>query len=316
MLRLYRSTAEQLLLLAVYTKREVGSNLAQMAERLRSVTMNDYTQQQVLKQARNTRIPDKALDDLIQTLVKGLIVDSQGGGETDLIDRMVSALQTPFTRNVLSGETLSRLRAAILLPSEAGGLTARLSTKEMSCGGCGKPLHDLESVTMSRDARQGQTVLCHRCVAPHTVPCITCEGTAALSTKAMNAMSRMQCPTCLEAKVVVPKKGEGKSPLERLREAEERGPAPRFITSNYRTVGVTATQATPRVTQFIAEDSPIPTVPPGTFTTAMNEDIQRLRETVRRQAAMAEMAELRAAESAYLAANTTISLAGGPDEAQ
>lgn len=236
MLRLYRQTAEQLLLLTLYNKKEIGISLAQMGERLRQANLNDYTENQILKQARSTRIPDKALEDLFQTLMKGLINDTQGGGETDLIDRIVTALQTPFTRNVLSGESLSRLRNALLLPSEAGGLIARLTSKEMSCGSCGKPLHDGESVTLSRDARHGQVILCHRCVAPQSVPCATCEGTASLSTKAMNAMSRMQCPTCLDAKVTVPKKGE-KSSAESIQDRDD-APAPRFtIPSRYQTMG-------------------------------------------------------------------------------
>lgn len=215
MLRMYKATAEQLLAVVVYLNDQVGVTPDQIFERTRHVQMGDPYQQNILNNARKTlrggltEAQMRAFPyHLITLLTKGLMEEDKPHGDKELLDTLVRVLQQPYTRNILSGGALAKLRDNLLLPSEVGGLTHRLNAKEMACGSCGMPFHDHESVTYVRDAAGGgQFLACHRCTVPQVVPCATCESTAALSTKAQSAMSRMQCPECSAKKAVIAPKG-------------------------------------------------------------------------------------------------------------
>lgn len=202
MLKMYRPTAEQLLLLALYHQHYAETSPESMLERLRHHSGVGPSDQMVISAAKKTvkMLPGHTTmrwpHTVSETLLKGLAEEDKPRGDADLIDQMVRAIQLPHARNVLSGESMRRLRNAVLLPSELGGLSARLTAREMSCAQCGFPLHDRESVTMMRTGDGAQTIVCHRCAPPQVVPCASCEETASLSSKAMSAMSRMQCPVC------------------------------------------------------------------------------------------------------------------------
>lgn len=205
MLKLYRPHAELLLLLAAYTRARGSLSLSDVINVAGNIHHSNAAHGAVLVNARrgakNPPSGEHWLDQALTTLYDGLALEQNGRGDADLIDQIVRALQLPYARNILSGESMRRLRTAILLPSEQAGLLNRLRQREMSCAHCGIALHDHESVTVIADpSSNGQTLLCHRCAAPTSVPCASCEQVALLSSKAMHAMSRMQCPTCQEAK--------------------------------------------------------------------------------------------------------------------
>lgn len=260
MLKMYRPTAEQLLLLAIYHQEHTGYGLEQVSERIRHKTFKTAPEMQAFNLARKsaklvgtTKEVENWPQNLIDSLLKGLVDDDSKRADVDLIDQMVRALQLPHCRNVLSGESMRRLRSAILLPSEMAGLNGRLAAREMSCSQCSLPLHDRESVTILRTGEGTQTLVCHRCVAPSQVPCASCEETAALSSKAMNAMSRMQCPACSA------KKASALKPAPAEEEVALPGnPVPTFRTA-------TAGTFVPRAGRSVAvarDPGPIPGPPP------------------------------------------------------
>lgn len=94
----------------------------------------------------------------------------------DLIDEIVRTLGLPFCRNTLSGETINRLRKAILLPDERAGLVKRLRERSMSCSNCGHQFHNGEMGTLYYDGRE-HVILCTNCHRPTQVACHTCGGT-------------------------------------------------------------------------------------------------------------------------------------------
>lgn len=216
MLKFYRPHAEQMLLAATYLRSRTTS-IEDVLSLARNYPCQTGEHTQVLTNARrNLKLPANGghwLDPLIKQLFQSLTDESYNRGESDLIDQIVRILQFPYGRNILTGDHLRHLRSALLLPSEQAGLLARLRQREMSCSQCGTALHNLESVTLHVDGNNTQSIVCHRCAAPNSVPCASCAEVAALSTKAMNAMSRMQCPHCQEAKA--PKKAPP-SPADEL----------------------------------------------------------------------------------------------------
>lgn len=217
MLKFYKPTIDQMLLLAIYERDYVGHSLQDIAERVRhqgfSASPAGRRQADLFNGARKSVVTDKSasLNELIDLLFKKLDEDVRGRGEQDLVDRIVQVLQLPYARNTLSGDTLRRLRQAILLPGEMGGLMARLERKEMSCINCGQNLHMGESVTITQNEHGETTLSCHRCSTPTSVSCASCHEAAPLSAKAQTAMARMQCPKCQEKGMKVGKgKGEEK----------------------------------------------------------------------------------------------------------
>lgn len=234
MIKMYKGTAEQLLLLSLYHREYTGHSAEQVVDRLRNFALPG-AEGVVFSAAKKTLklLPPDSRGawptSVIDTLTKGLIEDDSARGDVDLIDQMVRAMQLPHGRNILSGESMRRLKSAILLPSELAGLSARLATREMSCSQCGFPFHDRESVTVMRLGDGTQTLTCHRCHPPQVVPCASCEETAALSSKAQNAMSRMQCPSCSEKKA----SALAKSPPPE----EEAAPTPTFRSALGRSTG-------------------------------------------------------------------------------
>lgn len=271
MLKLYRPHAEQLLLAATYLRYRRSDSLEDVLGNLRNQVVNGGNNQTTLNNARKgIQMPphgDHWLDSALNQLFQGLSDDANGRGESDLVDQIVRAVQLPFSRNVMSGEAMRRLRAAILLPSEQAGLTQRLRQREMSCGQCGIALHDRESVTITVDGGGTQSLACHRCIAPTSVPCASCTEVASLSSKAMNAMSRMQCPACQEAKK------EKKHPEPHASEGSGGPPAPdRYTFAGNRTRGVatpipTNLRGTANITSAWAPDlpgiAPDPHLPPA-----------------------------------------------------
>jgi hypothetical protein len=213
MMRFYRPTVEALLVQTIYCKEQAGFTLADLTHALRNWTTGNQSRNNILAAARKAS-SSVSLAELTENLFTQLAEDGSMRKESDLIDELVRTLQLPFARNVLSGDTLKRLRNAILLPSEQGGLLHRLRAREMACAGCGTDFHDSESITFSN--QEGAIALfCHRCVRPASVSCAGCETTANLSEKAITAMSKMLCPACLAKKTagqtLTPPKGTSTS---------------------------------------------------------------------------------------------------------
>lgn len=208
MIRMYRQTAEQMLLLLIYEMEFNGASFLDIATRLRNYQTGEVNSQVVVNTAKKG-ITGANMKESKELLIKQLTEDYSVRGEKDLIDQIVQTLQLPYGRNALSGETMRRLRQALLLPSEMGGLLHRLRAREMSCGQCGNPLHDRESVTYVRTGEGEFVFTCHRCAPPLTVSCAACDGTSPLSQKATTAMSKMLCPICQSKRAA----GEKVAPL-------------------------------------------------------------------------------------------------------
>jgi hypothetical protein len=108
----------------------------------------------------------RGLDDFIEVSAK-LLGREEGAADRDLIDTIVRVLGFPYARNSLSGQTLTRLRDAILLPEEITKAKAAIA-KEAFCAACGHPLQNGEMATFKNDG-YGKAFYCTRCARPSYV---------------------------------------------------------------------------------------------------------------------------------------------------
>lgn len=122
----------------------------------------------VMRETYNEGLGEINLADTFKTLTTCLLgVESSGGGS--VIDTVMDILTTPYSRNVLTGENLRRLKDAILLPSDLSNVAEALR-RELACVACGKPLVHGEGVT-AVDGSQGKVFYCWRCHFPDYAPC-------------------------------------------------------------------------------------------------------------------------------------------------
>lgn len=114
----------------------------------------------------------EALNQCISELADQLIESGKGDRakqDKDLISAVVRILQLPYAQNVISGENLSALRDAILLPAEKAARRARLDENRLSCGRCGKTIGHGEAVTVSYEI--GLEICCFSCMEPSQMAC-------------------------------------------------------------------------------------------------------------------------------------------------
>jgi hypothetical protein len=113
---------------------------------------------------------NKNLEEIAALLVSKLRAKD---GAADLIEQVAAVLKAPYARNALSGEHLTGLRDALLLPDERAGLVDRLKKQEMFCAGCGNRLVPGELLTLS-GGFDSSVVTCARCNTPSVAGC--CKG--------------------------------------------------------------------------------------------------------------------------------------------
>jgi hypothetical protein len=117
------------------------------------------------------------------------LLQSGGGAEgvdhfPALIAKIVELLQAPHGREVLAGDTLKRLRKAVLFPEEMATIAAN-AAKELHCSGCGHPFAEIELATHSEG-----NFFCTRCLTPTSTACIkpACDGAGELDHRGLQKM--------------------------------------------------------------------------------------------------------------------------------
>jgi hypothetical protein len=122
--------------------------------------------------------------DLIQNLTEQIQqMKERDQNETgDLIERMVSILQLPYSRNLLSGRTIGALRQALLLPQELSGTGTALQQRELSCVSCGRKMQHGEMATVTID-HNTMSLQCYQCFQPTHAACRNCEDAAPIDRK-------------------------------------------------------------------------------------------------------------------------------------
>lgn len=122
----------------------------------------------------------------------------RSGGDESHLPRLVSVivelLQHPYGQNVLAGDTLRRLRKAVLLPDELAKVSATAAV-ELKCGHCGKPFVEGEMATFTGHERVPYFA-CSRCVNPSYSACAKagCDGSGEMDYKAIaKAVSKADC---------------------------------------------------------------------------------------------------------------------------
>ncbi len=138
-------------------------------------------------------------DDLVLTL------KAKGKHSQDLIDALVDVVKSPYSRNVLSGNALSALRKALLLPDEMAGLTQRLRKREMACAMCGHEFQQGETVTIYSE-REAIVIVCCSCYFPSLMRCSKCSGCAEIPQKLRDGLNGAR--KCEECKHPKPKEKE------------------------------------------------------------------------------------------------------------
>ena len=102
-----------------------------------------------------------------------------------LVNTIVELLQYPYAQNVLAGDTLRRLRKAVLFPEEMAKVSANAHL-ELKCASCGKPLATGEMCTYVGDDRS-VGFMCSRCQHPSQATCnkYGCECSGPIDSKAI-----------------------------------------------------------------------------------------------------------------------------------
>ena len=151
MVRMYKETVSQLL-----------SVLCWIDNHYNSMVLDE-----VVAEADVTKEGSRSLRDMIAGLQAQL---NDEGTDVSLIAGIVRLFQFPFLGNRLSFGTLSKLRRAILLPSELNGLLEDLRKSELTCSNCGGMLYDGQLIVLS--SKQGHQLFCVNCMGP---TCVTCK---------------------------------------------------------------------------------------------------------------------------------------------
>lgn len=112
-----------------------------------------------------------------------------------LVNTIVEYLQHPYAQNALAGETLKRLRKAVLFPDELAKVNAN-AANELKCGGCGKPFVHGEIAIFTNGDRGQPTFCCSRCNPPSYAACGKhgCDGSGVIDPKAMaRSLAKTDC---------------------------------------------------------------------------------------------------------------------------
>lgn len=149
----------------------------------------------------NTRIEDgdgaesEALEARIANMITGYYTTTRGeAGEGDLIDQVISLVQVTNGKNVLGGQTLNNLRAALLLPNERAKFAAQAAKREGCCGRCGKKMVSGEIATFHNDG-YGPYMACIVCIKPQFQPCSKCGEIIEVDRGITRALGKMNaCP--------------------------------------------------------------------------------------------------------------------------
>ena len=151
MVRLYRETVSQLLSVLCWIDNHYSSAVLD----------------EVVAEADVTKEGPRSLREMTAGLQAQL---NDEGTDVSLIAGIVRLLQFPFLSNRLSLGTLSKLRQAILLPSELNGLLEDLRKAELTCSSCGSVLNHEQLIVLS--SKQGHQLFCLNCMGP---TCVTCK---------------------------------------------------------------------------------------------------------------------------------------------
>lgn len=111
-----------------------------------------------------------------------------------LVSTIVELLQQPYGNNVLAGETLKRLRKAVLFPEEMAKISAN-AQNELKCATCGKPFCTGEMATFSPGDRGEVRFLCVLCATPTHTSCAKCrEGSGPIDHRALaKTLAKSDC---------------------------------------------------------------------------------------------------------------------------
>lgn len=174
MIKLYYRTAMHLFAYMLFLKRNVKHDIGYVLENLRDDgALSDPEQSLIykLRKSYDAGESKEELSDILSLLEKQICYFDPASKERTLIDAIVSALQLPFAKGVLSGKALEKLKKAILLPDEIASFAAILEAKEQTCASCARALHDHELTTFVR----GEGMFCFRCLNPRYAACSRCE---------------------------------------------------------------------------------------------------------------------------------------------
>ena len=231
MLRIYKKTAEDLIVILLYLREEgflsdnEGENIfvrirqypKYWTDRPNNPIANVFYNLRRKRERHGfVHPPTTILNDLVESCNQD---SNKGEIDGNLIDSIIRAVSLPFTRNHagFGSRDIDRLRKALLLPNEAAALTARLKQKETFCAGCNRQLTNGEIVTFCEEPlTQIRMLYCHRCKRPSLVACDLCDSPADLNKRL--AMAHKQPVDCGQhATTTAPQQVD----TEQLRENEE-----------------------------------------------------------------------------------------------
>lgn len=133
--------------------------------------------------------------DLVEELSEVLVSKEAGDSHyPQLVQTIVTLLQHPYGQNVLSGDTLKRLRKAVLFPEELAKVHAE-AHKELKCGICGKPFVHGEMTTFIQE-RADPEFVCSRCSIPTMAACSKpdCESSMEVNARSLsNLLNKNVC---------------------------------------------------------------------------------------------------------------------------
>ena len=134
------------------------------------------------------------LDELISLLTEQF--QQNGNIDRDLIDLIVETLRLPYAENRLDSSVITKLRKALLLPSEFNALKEQLQRQEITCPSCDRVLSDGEMTTLIRDGRN-VSYHCVNCSSPLFIPCEK-GHLIEVSNKVRNTLKRLsgKCKAC------------------------------------------------------------------------------------------------------------------------
>jgi hypothetical protein len=128
------------------------------------------------------------LDEMLDLLAKQLTQREKGDDGT-LIDSIVRILNLPYARSLIGGQTMTRLRDALLLPDELVKFVT-VQQREASCTGCAHTFKSGELATILLEAN-GAGLRCTRCTCPTFVACHRCrENSVRTDKRLVNAITR------------------------------------------------------------------------------------------------------------------------------
>lgn len=205
MVRMYRDLAEQIFMLLLNARYNAGIDLGDsysfaMNQWYRpggdnqgtpGKKKNQYYARMVMDHGCGDDAPPNA-EQIISTLGEMIkqeaIANDRADG--DLIDKIVSILRLPHTRNVLTGRTLEQLRDALLLPEETSKFNQSVSPNAMTCADCKHRFVSNELVTIVLEDRNGPIYYCRRCSPATYTVCSKCSDTVSLDRSQIRSLNK------------------------------------------------------------------------------------------------------------------------------